>query len=160
MNPPFSASPNIDGRMADATTRHIRSALRRLQEGGRLVVLTHASHDPTESGIASHYADLRASFVFTAVVDGRTCASRHEHRYTPDRIDRIPEAGGKGLSCAGRADTLPALLGLIDSGVPSRTAVAAAQQHPVAPSTALRATRSSNSLPPARTALQCPAQQA
>ena len=46
MNPPFSASPGIERTMRDATVRHIRSALRRLPDGGRLVVLTAAAHDP------------------------------------------------------------------------------------------------------------------
>src|SRR5208337_542371 len=78
MNPPFSASPGIDRTMRDATVRHIRSALRRLPEGGRLVVLTAASHDPTDPHIKALYTDLsdRASFVFTASVDGRIYA-RH-----------------------------------------------------------------------------------
>ena len=40
MNPPFSASPSIARTMRDATARHIRSALRRLPQGGRLVALT------------------------------------------------------------------------------------------------------------------------
>ena len=78
MNPPFSASPGIERSMRDATVRHIRSALRRLPDGGRLVVLTGANHDPADADIAALYADLaeRASFAFTASVDGRIYA-RH-----------------------------------------------------------------------------------
>ena len=93
MNPPFSASPGIDRTMRDATVRHIRSALRRLPEGGRLVVLTAASHDPTHPDIKALYTDLsgRAAFVFTASVDGRIYA---RHGTTIDTrltvIDRIP----------------------------------------------------------------------
>ena len=94
MNPPFSASPGIERTMRDATVRHIRSALRRLTDGGRLVVLTAASHDPASAEIKALYADLsdRASFVFTATVDRRIYA-RHgtsiDTRLTV--IDRIAQ---------------------------------------------------------------------
>jgi len=79
MNPPFSASPGIERTMRDATVRHIRSALRRLTDGGRLVVLTAANHDPASADIRALYADLsgHASFAFTASVDGRIYA-RHQ----------------------------------------------------------------------------------
>ena len=40
MNPPFSASPKVEGRFAEAAMRHIGSALARLAEGGRLVAIT------------------------------------------------------------------------------------------------------------------------
>jgi predicted RNA methylase len=121
MNPPFSASPNIERTMRDATARHIRSALRRLTSGGRLAVLTHASHDPAESGIEALYADLvdRIAFRFTASVDGRLYA-RHgtsvDTRLTI--IDRI--AAGDALIAAGHADNLVQLLDLIESHVPPR----------------------------------------
>ncbi len=50
MNPPFSASPSVERTMRDAAARHIRSALRRLPEGGRLVVLTGANQKPGSRG--------------------------------------------------------------------------------------------------------------
>jgi predicted RNA methylase len=40
MNPPFSASPYIDGRFAEAAIRHVSSAVARLTDGGRLVAIT------------------------------------------------------------------------------------------------------------------------
>ena len=46
MNPPFSASPHVEGRFADAALRHIASALARLAEGGRLVAITGANVGP------------------------------------------------------------------------------------------------------------------
>ena len=122
MNPPFSASPGIDRTMRDATVRHIRSALRRLPEGGRLVVLTAASHDPTDPDIKALYTDLsdRASFVFTASVDGRIYA---RHGTTIDTrltvIDRIPEQRPP-LVPAGHANTLAELLALIEANLPPR----------------------------------------
>ena len=121
MNPPFSASPGIERTMRDATVRHIRSALRRLPDGGRLVVLTGANHDPADAEIAALYADLseRASFAFTASVDGRIYA-RHgtsiDTRLTV--IDRIP--GLAPLVPAGHAASLADLLALIEAKLPPR----------------------------------------
>ena len=39
MNPPFSVMANVEGRMADASLRHVTSALARLVTGGRLVTI-------------------------------------------------------------------------------------------------------------------------
>jgi predicted RNA methylase len=66
MNPPFSASPYIDRVSRDAAARHIRSALRQLPDGGRLVALTGANHDPSD--------DLGpdATVVFTAIMMARS----------------------------------------------------------------------------------------
>ena len=88
MNPPFSASPGIERTMRDATMRHIRSALRRLPDGGRLVVLTGEGHDPANADIKALYADLAVSALLR--VHGKRgwphlCAPRHEHRYAPHR---------------------------------------------------------------------------
>ena len=121
MNPPFSASPNIARTMRDATARHIRSALRRLPQGGRLVALTHSSHDPAESAIAALYREpgFEPGFAFTATVDGRIYA-RHgtsvDTRLTV--IDRMPRP--EPLVTAGHARTLAELLGFIESGLPPR----------------------------------------
>ncbi len=73
MNPPFSASAHIEKRMADATIRHIRSALARLQAGGRLVAITGANHDPASAPLQSIYAALqeKARLVFHATIDGQ-----------------------------------------------------------------------------------------
>ncbi|MBV8890643.1 MAG: class I SAM-dependent methyltransferase [Acidobacteria bacterium] len=40
MNPPFSASPHMSVRFAEAAIRHVRSAFARLADGGRLVAIT------------------------------------------------------------------------------------------------------------------------
>jgi hypothetical protein len=121
MNPPFSASPGIERSMRDATVRHIRSALRRLPDGGRLVVLTGEGHDPANADIKALYADLseRASFAFTASVDGRIYA---RHGTTIDTrltvIDRVP--GLAPLVPAGHATSLAGLIALIEAKLPPR----------------------------------------
>ena len=48
MNPPFSASPYVEGRFAEAAMRHIGSALARLAEGGRLVAITGHNVGPEQ----------------------------------------------------------------------------------------------------------------
>ena len=131
MNPPFSASPNIERSMRDTTVRHIRSALRRVADGGRLVVLTGASHDPLNADIRALYADLTgmASFRFTATVDGRIYA-RHgtsiDTRLTV--IDRIPKTSGSTLIEAGHAGSLAELLALIETKLPPRPFPATAER--------------------------------
>ena len=113
MNPPFSASPHVDRPSRDAAARHIRSALRRLTEGGRLVVLTGANHDPADDVADPH------SVVFNATIDGAIYA-RHgtsvDTRLTI--IDRIPSSGSRTPKSAGHAKTLPDLLTLIETQLP------------------------------------------
>lgn len=43
MNPPFSAVANVESRSTEATARHLRPALARLAQGGRLAAITGAS---------------------------------------------------------------------------------------------------------------------
>jgi predicted RNA methylase len=160
MNPPFSASPNIARTMRDATARHIRSAIRRLPEGGRLVALTHSSHDPADSAIAALYREpgVEPGFAFTATVDGRIYA-RHgtsvDTRLTV--IDRMPRP--EPLVSAGHARTLAELLALIEAGLPPRAAttvlpqaVAISPATPVPTARKKSAARISASLPVASNA--------
>ena len=165
MNPPFSASPGIERTMRDATVRHIRSALRRLQDGGRLVVLTAAAHDPASAEIKSLYADLseRVHFAFTATADGRIYA-RHgtsvDTRLTV--IDRIPEPPDAVLVSAGHASSLAELLALIEAKLPPRSpssslAAPLGKAQPTAPIPAPKSRNLAASPLPART---LPAQEA
>lgn len=113
MNPPFSVSPHMERTSRDAAARHIRSALRRLPEGGRLVALTGANHDPAEDLAAD------ASIRFTATIDGAIYA---RHGTTVDTrltiIDRLPDSKAKALPSAGHIKTLAELLTLIEAQVP------------------------------------------
>jgi predicted RNA methylase len=112
MNPPFSASPHMERTSRDATARHIRSALRRLPDGGRLVALTGANHDPSEDIAAD------AAVRFTATVDGAIYA---RHGTTVDTrltvIDRVPVLTAKPVPSAGHVKTLAELLSLIETQV-------------------------------------------
>jgi predicted RNA methylase len=59
MNPPFSALANVDGRVSDAALRHIRSALARTADGGRLVAITGAGLAPDAPGWRSAFDRLQ-----------------------------------------------------------------------------------------------------
>ena len=89
------------------------SALRRLSEGGRLVVLTGANHDPAEDLFAD------AAILFTATIDGAIYA-RHgtsvDTRLTV--IDRVPASSAAPVKPAGHAKTLAELLSLIETQLP------------------------------------------
>ena len=93
MNPPFSASPHVEGRFAEAAMRHIASALARLAEGGRLVAITGHNIGPDQPAWREAFVRLqqKGRVVFTAAIAGRAYV-RHgtsiETRLTV--IDRVP----------------------------------------------------------------------
>jgi hypothetical protein len=72
MNPPFTALAHVDGQVRDAGLRHIRSALARLQPGGRLTALIGANVSPDAPAWRDAFAHLqeRARLVFHAAIDG------------------------------------------------------------------------------------------
>lgn len=89
MNPPFSAMANVSGRMADATLRHVASALARLAPGGRLVTITGAGFVPDSSRWHDSFVKLQqqARVVFTAAIAGSAYA-RHGTSF-PTRLTVI-----------------------------------------------------------------------
>ena len=93
MNPPFSASPHVEGRFAEAAMRHLTSALARLAEGGRLVAITGHNVGPDQPAWRESFVRLQAKgrVVFTAPIAGRAYA---RHGTTFDTrltvIDRVP----------------------------------------------------------------------
>jgi predicted RNA methylase len=114
MNPPFSVAVHVDARVADAALRHISSALARLGEGGRLVVITCASLSPENPSWRDAFVRLqeRGRIVFSAAIDGHIYA-RHgtnvETRLTV--IDRVPAGDPAAFPDApGMANDLDTLL--------------------------------------------------
>lgn len=59
MNPPFSVAPNVEGRFKGATSKHVLSALSRLQKGGRLVAITGESFNPTTRSHRSAFSKIQ-----------------------------------------------------------------------------------------------------
>ena len=152
MNPPFSASPHVKGRFRDATARHVRSALARLCDDGRLVLISgsgfapgvDASTDaPSWRGVFEAL-QREARVVFSAAVDGRVYA-RHgtsvDTRLTV--IDKTPAAQvGSFAGLHGKADTSEALLNLVIDHVPPRSASLAPASPGGSAAVQARATRS------------------
>ncbi|HEY7644050.1 MAG TPA: strawberry notch family protein, partial [Hyphomicrobiales bacterium] len=82
-NPPFSAVVNVNGRAHEADFYHVRSALARLPQGGRLVAIT-GHNFPVEK--------LGGAVRFTCTIDGSVYAKHgttFETRLTV--IDKSPE---------------------------------------------------------------------
>ena len=94
MNPPFSSSPHVEKRFAEAAFRHLASAFARLREGGRLVAITGHNVGPEEPGWREGFVRLQergARVVFSAAIAGQAYA---RHGTTMDTrltvIDRVP----------------------------------------------------------------------
>ena len=85
MNPPFSAALHVQGRVSDADFHHVRSALARLPDGGRLVTIT---------GHNFPYERLNGAVRFSCVIDGSAYANHgttFETRLTV--IDKVADIG-------------------------------------------------------------------
>jgi hypothetical protein len=93
MNPPFSASPYVEGRFAEAAMRHMGSALARLAEGGRLVAITGRNVGPEQPTWRDSFVRFqeKSRVVFTATIAGKAYVRQGttiETRLTV--IDRVP----------------------------------------------------------------------
>jgi hypothetical protein len=137
MNPPFSASPFVSGRFAEAAIRHVRSAFARLADGGRLVAITGHNVAPDNPAGRDSFIELqrKGRVVFTAAIAGQAYA-RHgtsfETRLTV--IDRVPADDPKAFpSSPGMVADAAQLLDWISNLVPKRPAVADATPRPAAP---------------------------
>jgi hypothetical protein len=133
MNPPFSASPAVAGRYRAATLKHIGSALARLTDGGRLVAITgngFAPDNPTWRDSFLRWQES-ARVVFSAGLAGKAYA---RHGTTADTrltvIDKQPaDRAGVLPATHGMADTVEALLELVERHVPDRVPLPGAVAH-------------------------------
>src|SRR6185437_9809282 len=145
MNPPFSATANVTGRMADTAYRHIASALARLTEGGRLVAITGANFSPDASAWRDAFIRLQehGRIVFTAAIDGVVYA---KHGTSIDTrlivIDKAPADDPSALPASlGIAPDVATLLGWIAEHVPPRLAFAPSLAIPISAAAAPRTVR-------------------
>ena len=100
MNPPFSASPKIDGRNPEATGNHVRSAFLRLVPGGRLVLISADWFTPESNRFQAAFAGLEDQVCVRATVGLAGDAYRKHGTSTRTRltvIDKI-EPDGTPLS--------------------------------------------------------------
>jgi predicted RNA methylase len=127
MNPPFSASPHVEGRFAEAAMRHVASALARLADGGRLVAITGHNVGPDQTPWREAFVSLQAHarVVFTATIAGQVYA-RHgttmETRLTV--IDRVPAEDPRSFPpsagmAADAAELLEHVIRLVPIGDPT-----------------------------------------
>lgn len=145
MNPPFSVTANVEGRMADATFRHVASALARLAPGGRLVTITGASFAPDNPAWTASWARLRerGRVSFSAAIDGSVYA---KHGTTiPTRltvIDKLPAEDPVVFPAAiGVAPDVATLLEWLTEQLPARLPVDPGVTVPVARPAAPRTVR-------------------
>ena len=148
MNPPFTAGAHVEGRVADSALRHMRSALARLADGGRLVAITGANLAPDNSTWTEAFVGLqeRARLVFTAPINGAAFA-RHGTTM-PTRLtvfDKRPADDARQFQAApGIApdaatllqwvlDTVPPRLPVV-TGLPSKTVLRLAPSRGPSPS--------------------------
>jgi predicted RNA methylase len=113
MNPPFTMTA-AGTRSADVAFRHMRSALNRLCEGGRLVAIVGNNQGPENPEWVEAYQALqdRCTVVFSAGIDGSLYA-RHGTTF-PTRlivIDKVAAADPSQLvRSAGMADSVTTLI--------------------------------------------------
>ena len=126
MNPPFSATPGVEGRFKSTTARHVRSALLRVAPEGRLVVVTGEGFGPTAPACRETFRDLQTigRVVFTAGIAGKAFAANGttiETRLTV--VDKVPaEVPARFAGCQAMASDAADLLRLIQANCPQRLA--------------------------------------
>ncbi|MBR8831240.1 MAG: hypothetical protein N5P05_003006 [Chroococcopsis gigantea SAG 12.99] len=127
MNPPFSASPKMAKRNPFATLNHISSALARLSEGGRLVIITADWFSPLNLQWRSGFIRLQreARLVFSAGVEGRAYS---KHGTTIDTrltvFDKVPATSPESFdNCFDPLLSISDLLQYVEQFVPSRETV-------------------------------------
>ncbi len=110
MNPPFSAMANVDLRMADATLRHVTSALARLCDGGRLVAVTGATFAHDNPSWTDAFRSSPGTWVCRIFGRHRRrclCEAWDSYRHKAacnrqaarHRSDRVPRLAGHGERC-------------------------------------------------------------
>ena len=124
MNPPFSASPLIEGRHPNATFEHIRSALARLEPNGRLVAITGESFSPYGRSWRSAFEKLQATGTLVATIPMRRGFFRRHGTDVESRLtvfDKVPAARAEGFPVpVGAVQSLQGLLERVEELVPPR----------------------------------------
>ncbi|PPD40420.1 MAG: methylase, partial [Methylocystis sp.] len=130
MNPPFSASPLIEGRHAAATFEHIRAALSRLRAGGRLVAITGENFAPSSNSWRRSFERLQEQgrLVFTVSL-ARGFFARHgtgvESRLSV--FDKTPAEHPKQFVAGfGPVANILELVALVQHEIPPRSSLVTA----------------------------------
>lgn len=128
INPPFSATLNVEGRMTGTAFRHMASALARLADGGRLVLISGTDLSPHHPKWRQAFVQLQATarLVFTACLDGSAYA---KHGTTIDTrltvIDKVPAEDARVFPAQlSKARNVTELLDRVLRHIPPRAAIA------------------------------------
>lgn len=95
INPPFSASPGIDRRNALSTLRHFKSAMRRVEEGGRIVLISAHWFHPENPEWEKAFTDIQkeATLILSTPLPGQAYQKHGTHMETRISVfDKIPAA--------------------------------------------------------------------
>jgi len=129
MNPPFSAAPGVEGRYTGAMSDHVLSALSRLKDGGRLVLISGANFSPANRTYRKTFERIAnmASVRFSVPIAGKVYA-RHgtttETRLTV--IDKQTGLGPKGdETYLSQVDSTSSLCALVEAQCADRPEVKA-----------------------------------
>jgi len=141
MNPPFSASPLIEGRYPNAAFEHIRSALARLEPNGRLVAITGDNFSPYGRSWRSAFEKLQATATLVATIPMRRGFFRRHGTDVESRLtifDKVPTARTEGFPVPVAAvQSLQQLLERVEELVPPRiqenAPIAVPEPHIVSP---------------------------
>ncbi|HTZ03407.1 MAG TPA: strawberry notch family protein, partial [Xanthobacteraceae bacterium] len=152
MNPPFSASPSIGVRFAEAAIRHVRSAFARLADGGRLVAITSHNLAPDNPASRDSFIELqqKGCVVFTAAISGQAYV-RHGTNFATRLtvIDRVPAEDPRSFPpSAGMAPDAAELLDRVIRLVPPRLPVTGTTPLPAPAMFPLRSATASRSKAP------------
>ncbi len=143
MNPPFSASPQMEDRRSAATWHHVASALKRLQPGGRLVAVTadwFAPETPAWTAAFERLSERGAQLVLSIPV-ARGAFARHGTMMAT-RLSVFDKVTGENAQATARSlpmvDTTGTLLATVQAHLPPRLALNPAHAPPGLPSWSLR----------------------
>ncbi len=84
LNPPFSSSPNISRRAANATLKHLRSALKRTSTNGRIVLISAHWFHPDQPEWQDAFAQIQkeATLMLSVPVPGAVYQRHGTHMQT------------------------------------------------------------------------------
>lgn len=93
INPPFSTSPGIDRRNAIATLNHFKSAMRRVEEGGRIVLISAHWFHPDNPHYRPFFETIQkeATLLLSTPLPGEIYSKHGTHMETRISVfDKIP----------------------------------------------------------------------
>lgn len=137
MNPPFTHTVNSEFKSQRTTYRHIKSALARLQHGGRLVAITLETFKPSTARWAKMFEDLQsdASLVFSVGIDGRVFAKHGTGIAVRLHVfDKGQTTKTNPVVTDQTTDSLSTLADLVANSLPARRTIAkSASNQPLRP---------------------------